>query len=233
MSYILDALRRADAERDRGHVPGLNAQPVPSADPRATGNRAGVPWAAGVAVALVSGAVGWFWLGRPSTPAPRVAVQPASAPAPSTAPAPAPTPVVVATAPTPLPLPPMPATRPAAAPAPLPLPLPQLPSAAKVAPPTPSPATPPAPTPVAEAPAPPPASPVVAYEQLPDEVKRQLPTLALGGAIWSENAAARMLIVSGQLVREGEPVAPGVTLEQIRPRSAVLRWKGLRYEVGL
>ena len=28
MSYILDALKRADAERGRGQVPGLNAQPL-------------------------------------------------------------------------------------------------------------------------------------------------------------------------------------------------------------
>ena len=30
MSYILDALRRADAERSRGAVPGLHAQGVPT-----------------------------------------------------------------------------------------------------------------------------------------------------------------------------------------------------------
>ncbi|MFO1267813.1 MAG: hypothetical protein U1F67_14180 [Rubrivivax sp.] len=29
MSYILDALRRAESERERGQVPGLHAQPVP------------------------------------------------------------------------------------------------------------------------------------------------------------------------------------------------------------
>ena len=28
MSYILDALRRADAERERGTVPGIHAQPI-------------------------------------------------------------------------------------------------------------------------------------------------------------------------------------------------------------
>ncbi len=35
MSYILDALRRAEAERQRGQVPGLDAQPsgaLPDAD---------------------------------------------------------------------------------------------------------------------------------------------------------------------------------------------------------
>jgi general secretion pathway protein B len=73
---------------------------------------------------------------------------------------------------------------------------------------------------------------VLAFDQLPEDVRRQLPALAIGGAIYSDTASSRMLIVAGQLVREGDPVAPGVTLEQIRPRSAVLRWKGLRYEVS-
>ena len=31
MFYILDALQRADAERERGHVPGPNSQRVPPA----------------------------------------------------------------------------------------------------------------------------------------------------------------------------------------------------------
>lgn len=36
MSYILDALKRADAERGRGQVPGLNAQPL-GASPEPSG----------------------------------------------------------------------------------------------------------------------------------------------------------------------------------------------------
>ena len=75
-------------------------------------------------------------------------------------------------------------------------------------------------------------APIIPFDQLPPEVRRQLPTLALGGAVYSDNAASRMLIVAGQLVHEGDAVAPGITLEQIRPRSAVMRWKGLRYEIG-
>ena len=46
-----------------------------------------------------------------------------------------------------------------------------------------------------------------------------------------ENAAQRMLIVGGQVLGEGAVVAPGVTLEQIRPR-AVLRFRGYRYSLG-
>lgn len=75
------------------------------------------------------------------------------------------------------------------------------------------------------------AARTVAYDQLPDDVKRQLPALAIGGAIYSERAADRMLIVAGQLLHEGDTAAPGVVLETIKQRSAVLRWRDLRYEV--
>jgi general secretion pathway protein B len=40
-----------------------------------------------------------------------------------------------------------------------------------------------------------------------------------------------MLIVGGQVMIEGQEVAAGVVLEQIRARSAVLRFRGLRYSV--
>ncbi len=41
-----------------------------------------------------------------------------------------------------------------------------------------------------------------------------------------------MLIVGGQVAGEGAELAPGVVLEQIRPKSAVLRFRGLRYTVA-
>ena len=40
-----------------------------------------------------------------------------------------------------------------------------------------------------------------------------------------------MLIVNGQLFHEGDTLAPGLTLEQIRLKSAVLKLKG--YRVGI
>ncbi|WP_207185059.1 general secretion pathway protein GspB, partial [Rubrivivax gelatinosus] len=70
------------------------------------------------------------------------------------------------------------------------------------------------------------------FDQLPADVRRSLPALAIGGAIYSEQPSARMLLVGGQLLHEGDAAAPGVTLEHIGQRSAVLRWRDLRYEVA-
>ena len=63
-------------------------------------------------------------------------------------------------------------------------------------------------------------------------MQRELPKLTITGGVHSENAAQRMLIVGGQVLGEGAEVAPGVTLDQIRPHVAVLRFRGYRYSVG-
>jgi general secretion pathway protein B len=55
----------------------------------------------------------------------------------------------------------------------------------------------------------------------------------LGGAIWSDNAASRFVIVNGQVLREGEAAAPGVLLERIGPKAVFLRWRDWRIEVPI
>ena len=143
MSYILDALRRAEAdrERERGRVPGLHTQPLPGrAGPRAAGRRRWLPWAGGGLLLLAGLGAGSWW---------------ASGPQDAVAPAPPPAPAPLATAPAPEPVPSAPvATPPVASPPP-----PQ--RAAAESPylaPAPPPGAGPAPPPVAAAkPAPPPA----------------------------------------------------------------------------
>ena len=51
--------------------------------------------------------------------------------------------------------------------------------------------------------------------------------------MWSDSAASRFVILDGQVLREGDPVAPGVVLERIERKAAVLRWKDQRIEVPL
>ena len=70
------------------------------------------------------------------------------------------------------------------------------------------------------------------YRELPDEVRRKLPKLVFGGSIHSDQASDRILIVNGQLLREGETAAPGVVLEQIKRQSAVFKSGDYRYEMS-
>jgi general secretion pathway protein B len=58
------------------------------------------------------------------------------------------------------------------------------------------------------------------------------PKVAISGGVYSPSPAQRMLIVNGQVFNEGSEVAPGVTVEKIEPRTAVLKFRGSRYTVA-
>jgi general secretion pathway protein B len=72
----------------------------------------------------------------------------------------------------------------------------------------------------------------VRLAQLPAEQRRELPPLAVGGSVWSDNASSRFVLLDGQLLHEGDSIAPGLVLERIAPRSAWLRWRGQRIELA-
>lgn len=73
---------------------------------------------------------------------------------------------------------------------------------------------------------------VVSMQELPDDIRRELPQLTVGGAMHSDVASNRMLVLNGGVFREGDQPAPGVVLEEIRLKSAVLRYKGHRYSIS-
>ena len=234
MSYILDALRRADAERERGNVPGLHTQPapVPHADDGRAGRAPAWVWpAAGVAVAVIA-ALAWLALGRDAAPpervagvagvvAPPVAPQVVPPPLPAAVPAPITPPAAVqaaSAAPTPRPATAVPPRKPTAVVA-------RVVTAAPAKPPRAASAT-------ATATASATAEPrLYKPTELPDDVRKEVLALVVGGAMYSKTPANRMLIVNGQLFHEGDTLAPGLTLEQIRLKSAVLKLKG--YRVGI
>jgi len=57
------------------------------------------------------------------------------------------------------------------------------------------------------------------------------PRLVISGSVYSPDAGRRMLIVNGQVFREGADLGSGVMLQEVRPDSAVLGFKGGRYNV--
>lgn len=258
MSYILDALRRADAERKSGKVPDIHTQPMPQrARPR--GKSALTAMGLWVLVGLVTLATlvaAWLWRSPSRDLAPDVRVSAASPQAATPTPAPAAATLPNAqTAPSPGDAPAANAPTAAVAPArPSPPPLPQ-PSADAARRSAPTPALPAMPAPVptpaprpterresAVTVTPPPAAtrPATADEpraltraELPPDVQRQLPTLAMSGSVYSPQAQNRMVIVDGRLVFEGEQVAVGLVVERIQPKSVVMRFQNHRFIVPL
>jgi general secretion pathway protein B len=221
MSYILDALRRADSERERGAVPSLHSKQIAAgvADPDdgddAPG-RSALPlwWAVGALSVALIGMAAWLMLGRSAQqPVPVPAVEPVAA-----------APVVPPPAPAVVQAPPVePKEVPAAA-------VPPAPTRVTAAP---KPAAKPVERPVAAAVSPRDEdAPVPSISELPDDIRRQLPALSVSGASYSKNPASRMLILNGQVFKEGDKVAPDLVLEQIRLKSAVLSFRGRRYSVS-
>ena len=217
MSYILDALRKADAQRERDPARGIHAQPVLAASQSPDGRRT-PPWAIAAAGALlVLAAAGAWWLvGGHSGTQPLPAASPAER-----------TPSAAVTAPV------SPTLGTAAAPT-------VAPAVAAVVPPAaPAAAIDPAPAPARPAPAaipairPPPAAaaPVRPAASVATTQPADAPRLAISGGVYSTSPAQRMLIVGGQVFNEGSEVAPGVVLEQVRPNQALLNFQGQRYTV--
>ncbi|MBX3618369.1 MAG: general secretion pathway protein GspB [Rhizobacter sp.] len=225
MSYILDALRRADSERERGAIPSLHSKPVPpaladaEADAAVTRSRL-VLWAGMGVLAVLAGVVVWLLVGRgePREPDPMPMAAATRTPAAS--------PVAAAAAMTQAPAPasPMPAV-------PMPEPPPATARAAAAESHTPDRA--------AAKPAPKGApaahgdddaqAPVPSMASLPDNLRRELPPLTVSGATYSKTASSRMLILNGQVFHEGDKVAGDLLLEQIRLKSAVFSYRGHRF----
>lgn len=234
MSYILEALKKAQAERQLGNAPTIHAPPpsYASADTRSSRK----PVIIGIAAGALVVALGALFLLRQPAPAPAAQVASAPAPAPVPAPVSAPAAPVVAALPA-APVPAAPAkpealVKPKAppvsakppAPAPKPAPRAELVEALL---------EPARPVLVAAAPAAPSAEDHIGpLQSLPESVQREIPKLSFGGYIYSPNPAERLLLVDKMLRREGEEVAPGLVLERLLPKAAIMNYRGSRYRVA-
>lgn len=220
MSYILDALKKAEAERKLGAVPGIHA---PAADAAGSSQRSRrTLWLAAALALLVGILAALAWL-RPWH-APQTAALP---PAPSAFTAPAPQ-VLPALAPV-LPLVQLPPLKPEAA-ARLVPPSPAKPRALASA----------APQPLSTPQQPPQAAQdagrqdnePLTLRELPEQIQREIPALKIGGYIYSSNPAERSLLINNKLLREGDEAAPGLVLEKMLRGSVVLNYKGYRYRIA-
>jgi len=68
--------------------------------------------------------------------------------------------------------------------------------------------------------------------ELPDEIRRQLPQLSVGGSMYSPTPANRLVIINGQVLHEGERITPELVVQQIKLKAAVLAFKGYRYTLA-
>lgn len=226
MSYILEALKKSQAERQLGELPSIHAPQVQLHDGAASASARRTPvWLAlgGVTVAVAAALLLWQpWQADAAAPAaaavvPAVLAQAVPAPLPVAAP-----PAAVAPAPVAASVPPAATAAPVHHARPVAEPKQETPGQA-VSPPVAAPA-PAAPAPAAE-------ESVPGMRDLPEPIQRQIPAIAIGGYIYSKNPADRLLLIDKVLRHEGEELAPGLVLEKLQPKAAIFSFKGYRYRV--
>lgn len=215
MSYILEALKKSEQERQIGHVPDISMvqetpHPVASRWPR---------WllAAFVVNALILVAIAW----RPWEMRTAQQVTPTVASA-STSPAvSAETQPIVANAGVSESVSaPVAAEQDAAAIAELPAPVTQMP------PPAPAPIYKPKPVSIETEPVLPPR-----WEDLPSEERNRLPAPRIDVHVFAREPARRFVLINLRKYLEGDTVDEGATIESILTDGIVLSYKGQRYRV--
>jgi general secretion pathway protein B len=213
MSFILDALRKSESERQRQLGPALLNLPVGT-------TRRGVPlWVWLVAALLGINVVFLLWLAlRTTTPAPKLAVAPAPALRAPPAPAPSlPAPVINATVPERAA--PLPATRPVIAPR---------------APQGPSRATENAESPADHVAAVEPPAGTINQQSIPTytTVSDHVPALRLDLHVYATNRADRYALINMHKVREGDTLPEGPRVREITRDAVILNYQGEDFSLG-
>jgi general secretion pathway protein B len=210
MSYILDALRKSERERD-----ALQG-PVSTPEPTAPVDRKPPLAALGAGTALLAVGALWFTLGRePATPS----AEPPAAPVAESPPA-----APVAT----------PAPALAVAPARDLAEQARLPAAEKVNRPSP-PARASGQGQTAKAAASAPraaaASNIPFVRELPEDIRRELPEMVVNIHIYVTHEAQRVLYINNRQYRRGDTIQGVIAIEEIVPDGVVMQYRGVRFKL--
>jgi general secretion pathway protein B len=244
MSYILDALKKAESERKLGSVPNVY---TPAPDVAAlTDEKSGRKWLPWIlaSTSLSVSLIGLVWLhpwqqsapAAPASPATATTSLPNSAAmtkvtAPVIAETPAPFVQVQVQVPPPVPQPKQGPTearvsskpKAAAAQAATTPPVQRAQTAADIA------------TPVKEpvvADSPPADESVGTLQNLPRTIQAEIPAIVVNGYIYAKNPLDRSVLINQKLLHEGDQIAPELILEKMLPKGAILNYKGFRYRVA-
>ena len=255
MSYILDALRKSDQQRQRGAAPTLLAGQATAVAPKQPAFLA-----YGLLAAVLVGAgmvIGWLRPWQTEQAAPLANVAAAKPPEASMRQsAPVRTEIVAAPAPEPQVQSATQATQIAPAPGPVPVPVRAIPPASATTPvKSQSPASagaealgkpqddvaavsrkaaavPQQPLGTAAADSAQ-AQNVISMAELPLALQQELPAMTISVHAYSGNPGDRLVGINNQMLREGQYVVPGLKLEQITPDGMILGYKGYSFRRGV
>lgn len=76
-------------------------------------------------------------------------------------------------------------------------------------------------------------TPTVAFGELPDNVRNEIPPLTFSFHVYSDTPASRTIIINNRRVREGDQVLPHLQLLEITREGVVLKWKGHPFYINV
>jgi general secretion pathway protein B len=71
--------------------------------------------------------------------------------------------------------------------------------------------------------------PILAFQDLPPQIQKEIPFFNVSGYIYSNNQSDRSILIDNRLLREGDQIAPDLILEKMIPTGLVLNYRGYRY----
>jgi len=230
VSFILDALRKSDQQRQRSATPTLASAQMPTAEP----GQPALLWYGLIAAVLVGAGILIGWLQQtPPQPLPvslpPAAIKPVEAPAFTSAPRPAfpetvRKPEILAPPASAVPSATAPVVAVAKAPASAAAPLPAVVAAAPK-----EVATPALANAAGDASR---ESAVMQLSELPPAIQQEIPKLSILAHSYSSKPKARFVFINDQMMHEEDYPAPGLKLEQITPDGMVFSYKGYRFRRG-
>jgi len=72
---------------------------------------------------------------------------------------------------------------------------------------------------------------VIEMDQLPPDIKNKLPKISINTHIYSNNPSSRVVNINGVVLREGEDIAKGLTLEEITTSGVILTYQDHRFRI--
>ncbi|MFA7269724.1 MAG: general secretion pathway protein GspB [Sterolibacterium sp.] len=236
MSFILDALRKSDQQRQHSATPTLMTAPQATVE---TSKPAALWWYGLLAAVLVGAGVLIGWLHRGQS-------EPTVATVPNVPPSAARPPEASAQKFTAAPLPALPETvrkaesQPPAREATAVVATAERPATIETKPEKPAKPVSASPAASSQAPAPKqeehasavPDAGVIAAAELPPAIQQELPKLAILAHSYSSKPKARFVYINDRMVHEEESPAPGLKLEQITPDGMIFSYKGYRFRRG-
>ncbi len=78
-----------------------------------------------------------------------------------------------------------------------------------------------------------PTGEILRVDQLPPSVRSNLPAFKISGHAYSPEPSSRVVRINEQILQEGEDLAPGLKVEEITSGGVLLNYRGYRFHIGL